>query len=175
MKKTTKAQTTKGFADLGVLFDGAEDNAEDGAVLPLDSSPRDTRVPQEDRALVKAEVISPKSYRLVGDLDHRPGEDAWSYLDRISVLLLKELVLMATAPTSVINARVKLDALKELIQRPMPARQVYDIRGPAAGSEFDRMTDAQVMEFVNKQIADMRSEPVQGELPSPAAKAESES
>ena len=67
---------------------------------------------------------------------------------------------MATAPTSVINAKVKLDALKELIQRPMPARQVYDIRTPAAGSEFDRMSDTQVMDFVHKQIADMRKEEI---------------
>ena len=145
------------MADLGVLFDGDE--------LPEDDTPTPTPEAVTASALQPAgdtpkaeppkhalEVIHPHQYRLIGDLDHRPGEDAWAYLERITPALLKELVAMATAPPSIINARVKLDALKELIQRPMPARQVYDIRTPAIGSEFDRMSDEQVRAFVQERL-----------------------
>ena len=140
--------------DLSVLFDGDTLPEEEPAapVAPAEPEPE-----PETKAL---EIIHPHQYHLAGELDYKPGEDGWGYLNRITPLLLKELVAMATAPISVVNAKVKLDALKELIQRPMPARTVYDIRTPAAGSEFDRMSDAQVMDFITEKIGDMRKEEV---------------
>ena len=166
MKNANKNHSNKGLADLSVLYDGAEDDTPtplDGADTPTKGGllPFEPAGGQATSAPAQVpEVINPKHYRMPDELAARPGEDAWAYLDRITLLLLRELVMMATAPVSVVNAKVKLDALKELIQRPMPARQVYDIRTPAAGSEFDRMSDTQVMDFVHKQIADMRKEEV---------------
>lgn len=157
MKNATKKNSTK-YADLGVLYDGSED-AEPEEPVPGAEGVRQDEPADRPPAQVP-EVIYPHQYRLRTEFDYKPGEDGWGYLDRITPHLLKELVAMATAPVSVINAKVKLDALKELIQRPMPARQVYDIRTPAAGSEFDRMSDAQVMDFVTKQIGDMRREEI---------------
>jgi hypothetical protein len=177
MKNATKKDSSKNepaYADLGVLYDGAED--EDSEPAPEAVPVATTPVPgaegvrqdePADRPAARAqvpEVIYPHQYRLRTEFDYKPGEDGWGYLDRITPHLLKELVAMATAPVSIINAKVKLDALKELIQRPMPARQVYDIRTPAAGSEFDRMSDAQVMDFVHKQITDMRREELTADI-----------
>jgi hypothetical protein len=174
MKNPAKSDMTKeygdsatrnpNYADLGVLYDGTGDEDEDAGNGDAASALRDANRPTPEAQPPKPtpaavpEVIYPHQYRLRTEFDYKPGEDGWGYLDRITPHLLKELVAMATAPVSVINAKVKLDALKELIQRPMPARQVYDIRTPQAGSEFDRMSDAQVMDFVHKQIADMRKE-----------------
>ena len=166
---------TKEYADLGVLYDGTEDADEeagngDAASVLRDANrlPTPEAQPPTPKPAVVPEVIYPHQYRLRTEFDYKPGEDGWGYLDRITPHLLKELVAMATAPVSVINAKVKLDALKELIQRPMPARQVYDIRTPQAGSEFDRMSDAQVMDFVHKQIADMRKEELVADVTPPA-------
>ena len=165
MKNATKKSSTNEFADLGTLYDGTEEPDEELAptapATAADDPPKPTTsalTPVSATRSVEPEVIYPHQYRLRTEFDYKPGEDGWGYLDRITPHLLKELVAMATAPVSVINAKVKLDALKELIQRPMPARQVYDIRTPQAGSEFDRMSDAQVMDFVHKQFADMRKE-----------------
>ena len=162
---TDSATRNPNYTDLGVLYDGtgeADDDAANGdaASVLRDASRSTTPTPDATtpKPALTPEVIYPHQYRLRTEFDYKPGEDGWGYLDRITPHLLKELVAMATAPVSVINAKVKLDALKELIQRPMPARQVYDIRTPQAGSEFDRMSDAQVMDFVHKQIADMRKE-----------------
>ena len=165
IKKTTKQEPDG--VDLGVLFDGAEDDAPtptpeaseasaEQAAGP--SAPASAPLPESPLRGAQMEVIHPHQFRIASSFDLRPGEDGWTYLDRITPLLLKEMIGIATAPVTIISAKVKLDALKELIQRPMPARQVYDIRTPHAGSEFDRMTDAQVMDFVTKQIGDMRKE-----------------
>jgi hypothetical protein len=169
MRSRNKKTNDKDLVSLGVLYDGAEDDAPTpmldaagvGHIEPAVRSRQDTATaPAPAPQAQVPEVINPRHYRMPDEYATRPGEDAWAYLDRITLLLLKELVMMATAPVSVVNAKVKLDALRELIQRPMPARQVYDIRTPAAGSEFDRMSDTQVMDFVHKQIADMRKEEV---------------
>jgi len=172
-------QAPESFADFSVLFDGdtlPEEPAPAPTPTPEASAPsepalREAETAREHRPTAPSEVLTPAvlmphHVRLVGPLDHKPGEDGWTYLDRITPLLLKELVALATAPPSVINAKVKLEALKELIQRPMPARQVYDIRTPPAGSEFDRMSDAQVMDFVHQKIADMRKEEI-ADTPAP--------
>ena len=171
MKKLIIKKTTKDGSegvDLGVLFDGAEDDAP----MPSEAPAERAAVPTTpaDSAPVP-EVIHPHQFRVASSFDLRPGEDGWSYLDRITPLLLKEMIAIATAPVTIISAKVKLDALKELIQRPMPARQVYDIRTPHAGSEFDRMTDSQVMDFVTKQIGEMRKEELaEASTPSSPAK-----
>lgn len=161
MKRAILKAKRQDLVDLATLYDGpSDDSAEELADLPATPT---AQVPAH---------IPPQTYRLLGEFDHRPGEDAWAYLDRIAPMLLKELIAMATAPISVINPKVKLEALKELIQRPMPARQVYDIRTPPAGSEFDRMTDAQVAEYVTKQISSMQSE--EHASPSPTAEDQSD-
>lgn len=187
MKNTSKSDTSKEGVDLGMLYDGSDDEEADAgtgapasalrdanrlAAQGTEANGRTTPTPEAKASPPAAvpEVIHPHQYRLRTEFDYKPGEDGWGYLDRITPHLLKELVAMATAPVSVISAKVKLDALKELIQRPMPARQVYDIRTPQAGSEFDRMTDAQVMDFVHKQVADMRKEELEADAtPTPDA------
>jgi hypothetical protein len=141
------------YADLSILYDGPSDDTPE----PVDEEVLPDK-PEEDNTPKELEIVYPNQVRLVGDMDHRPGENAWDYLDRIAPLLVKELIWMATAPANVINARVKLDALKELLSRPMPARTVYDIRSQTTGNEFDRMSDTQVMEFVTKQIGEMKKE-----------------
>jgi hypothetical protein len=159
MKNTTKKSRTKDLVP-DTLFDG-------GIEEDADTHPAEDKAtpPAPPPIAITPEVIHPHQYHLRTEFDYKPGEDGWGYLSRITPHLLKELVAMATAPISVISPKVKLDALRELIQRPMPARQVYDINTPHTGSEFDRMTDSQVMDFVHKQITDMRKEEEEGCFP----------
>ena len=152
MKNATKTTRTDNpaneLADLGTLFDGAAlppDEDESGDA-PTPSA--DTHVPQPSPPASVPEVIHPSRFRLITEMSYIPGEDAWSYLSRITPHLLTELVGMAMAPLTVVSAKTKLDALRELIQRPMPARQVVDIHASRSTSEFDRMTDEQVRDYV---------------------------
>ena len=171
IKKTTKQEPDG--VDLGILFDGAEDDAPTPTPEASEASAEQAAGPSAPASAPLPEVIHPHQFRIASSFDLRPGEDGWTYLDRITPLLLKEMIGIATAPVTIISAKVKLDALKELIQRPMPARQVYDIRTPHAGSEFDRMSDAQVMDFVTKQIGEMRQEEL-AESSTPSAPAKDE-
>lgn len=142
------------YADLGVLFDGSvEDDSADSDHMSEDL-PAGREVESERGAHVpaKPEIIHPTKFRLMTEVDYRQGEDAWGYLNRITPFLLKELVGMALAPTSVVNAKTKLDALRELLQRPMPARQVVDINATKSISEFDRMSDEQVKAYIASHL-----------------------
>lgn len=161
MEKQTK-NTNTNDTNFGVLFDGEEYEGEEeesiaqGAGGPSPLAPAKAPMPKR---ITPVQTLNPQHFRLIGEFDLKPGEDGWTYLDRITPLLLKELVAMASAPVSVINPKVKLDALKELIQRPMPARQVYDIRTPPVGNEFDRMSDEQVREFVAERLTQAPAHP----------------
>jgi len=152
MKNATKTSRTDNpateLADLGTLFDGSAlpPDGDEGGDAPTPCA--DTHVPQPPPPASVPEVIHPSRFRLITEMSYIPGEDAWSYLNRITPHLLTELVGMAMAPLTVVNAKTKLDALRELIQRPMPARQVVDIHASRSTSEFDRMTDEQVKEYV---------------------------
>lgn len=93
-------------------------------------------------------------------LDWVKGETAWDWLNRNSVVFLSELAVMGLDREGKVTDRVKLEALKELISRPLPPRSVYEIKkeeGP-----LDRMTEDEVRAYIMERVGKMLPEPESG-------------
>ena len=86
------------------------------------------------------------------NLHWRPGDAPLDWLERNLGIFLMELGKMALAPTTdkSVPAKVKLEALKELISRPLPAKNIYEVL--PGSSQVDRMTDDEVKKYIECQL-----------------------
>ena len=86
--------------------------------------------------------------RLPEELQWEPGETPYQWLERNTNFFLTELCNLAFDPG--VSAKVRLVALKELICRPLPSKNVYEYQ--QIGSEVDRMTDEEVFEEITRRL-----------------------
>jgi len=84
------------------------------------------------------------------ELSPTEGEDPWSYLHRTSMYYLEELARLGMDQSGKIPAKVKLEALKELLNRIIPAKTIYEIG--AGYSAIDKMSDAECAAYLREQL-----------------------
>jgi hypothetical protein len=89
--------------------------------------------------------------RLPKELEWKPGERPLEWLERNSSFFLDQLAGLALDPD--VSAKVRLDAVKELICRPLPQKNVYELS--QVESEIDRMSDEEVYEMLQEKMKEL--------------------
>lgn len=107
------------------------------------------------------QIIPGDRLNLLEQVKRKKGEGALAYLERVSPNLVEELVSMAMSPVEAIHPRIKLDIIKELLQRPLPTKTLIDVHS-TVGSEVDRMTDLEVYKHIKEKMRELEG---QGKLP----------
>lgn len=80
------------------------------------------------------------------------GRHPMDYLDDNVLTYIRELESMALDHEGAVPWKIKLDALKELISRPLPPKTIQEMQGP---SKFDRMDRGQLLGYVQKQLTEL--------------------
>ena len=89
--------------------------------------------------------------RLPKELQWEPGESPMQWLERNTNFFLDQLAQLSQDPD--VSAKVRLDAIKELICRPLPQKSVYEYH--QIDSEVDRMTDEEVYERIQQKMEEL--------------------
>jgi hypothetical protein len=88
------------------------------------------------------------------ELKWREGEHPMAWLERNAGFFLDQLCLLALDPD--ISAKVRLDAFKELICRPLPQKNVYELS--QVESEIDRMSDEEVVKCIEEKLVAIKAQ-----------------
>lgn len=95
------------------------------------------------------------------ELLFQEGEDLYSWLERCAKQFLTELATVGLARRGV-SDRVKLEALKELIMRPLPPKSIYELRPP--DSELEKYTDAELREYIQSKLPQGEPEKIEAKV-----------
>ena len=109
--------------------------------------------------IMSDEVILDDEMEVMDEWTTYPGELPRDYLDRISKLIIGELILEAKDRRNV-PAKVRADIWERLLVRTIPQKQHMDLT--PGRTDFDMLTDEEVKELVLKQVKKLPSPKPEG-------------